>query len=141
MPIKRLKTREGWDELFEAQHLGLAYEKMGLLPADGASLPTATPESASGALNTLMMNVNPQYLLDGGRSRPPFLVKHFTSATDLDLVDGCLEEEVQITLSPSSADSNEHATTTIDPESQKKAEEEELGTRHMPHHTACARTN
>jgi hypothetical protein len=139
MPTKRLKTREGWDELFEAQHVGMAYEKMGLLPSDGSSLPTATSEPAPSALNALMMNVNPQFLLDGGRSRPPFLVKHFTSATDLDLIDGCLEEEVQLTPSPPGADQGT-SLDAADAELRQKAEEEALGAHtarthaHTTHH-------
>jgi hypothetical protein len=134
MATKRLKTREGWDELFEAQHVGMAYEKMGLLPSDGSALPTATSEPAPSALNALMMNVNPQFLLDGGRSRPLFLVKHFTSATDLDLIDGCLEEEVQLTPSPPDADQGT-SLDAADAELRKKAEEEALGARTHTHST------
>lgn len=113
MQPKKLRTREGWEELFEAQHLGLAYERMGILPVDGSSLPSSTAEPTSG-LNALMMNVNSQFSLEGGRARSPYCVKHFTSAIDLDLVDGCIEEEVVILASdlgqeasPSAADQEE----------------------------------
>lgn len=118
MQVKKLRNQEGLEELFEAQHMGLAYERIGILPTEGASLPSNSVEPASG-LNALMMNVNSQLLLDSGRPRSFYLVKHFTSATELSLIDGCLEEEVVIlpdeVTGPSSTISDTETGSKLEP--------------------------
>jgi len=83
--LKKVRNQDAWDELFEAQHVGLAYQKMGLLTDDDTWLRTTSLSMEQ----TLGFNS-----LVSGRGRPSYLVKHFTSATDLDLADGCVEAEV-----------------------------------------------